>query len=105
MAQVLLLARAPRRLRIIEGIRAALDDTGHTLAEAGADIREALAAALVLGGIVQERPDGLVLVAAIVDHGRCHREEVPGVRNRRALADLAAMHVYGVGQGRLEAGT
>ena len=59
MAQVGVLAFAPRWFRRFEGVAACRDDGRNLFAEALADRGEDLLAALVLGGVVQEGGDGL----------------------------------------------
>src|SRR3954447_25094326 len=65
-----LLALAPGRLRRYIRIRARLHDGANPFAEQLADSRQRALAALVLDGVVQERGDRLVLVAAVVQYER-----------------------------------
>jgi hypothetical protein len=98
--QVALLSLPPRRSRVLVGVGERVDDHRHPSAEAAADVPEASAAAPVLGGVVKERRDRLLLGAAVVDHQRGDAEQVLDVGLIGAGAKLACVHPRCVG-GRL----
>ena len=100
---VLLLALRPRRLRRRPGVGAVLDDLRDRVAETGADVVEALAAADVLGRVVEQRRDRLVLTAAVVDDDRRRRPSGGRCRARRALAHVRGVHGVRVREGLVEA--
>ena len=56
-----------------------------------ADLREHPLAAPVLGRVVEQRGDRLVLAAAVLDHQRADAEEVADIGDAAALAHLGAM--------------
>src|SRR5205807_2550885 len=66
-------------------------DVGDMVAEPRPDLVQHRLASLILGGIVQERGDRLVLVAAVLDHERADAEQVTDIRDAAALADLRAV--------------
>ena len=71
--------------------------TSTIAADAGAvparDLGEHPPAALVLGRVVQQTGDDLVVVAPVVDHDRRDAEQVPDVRHVRLLAPLPAVQL------------
>src|SRR5207248_6650506 len=90
-------------------VRARIDDVRDAVAEAEADVLESLASTAVLGSIMQERGDRLVLVAAGIDDEGRDAEEVSGVRHALGftcgrLAALTAVHVHRVDQCVFETG-
>ena len=58
-----------------------------------------------LDGIVQERRDGHVLVAAVLQHQRRDTEQVPDVRNIAPFPRLVAVQVVRIHQRIVEAVT
>ena len=75
-----------------------LDDHPDAGAELRVDDREHVAAD-ILGGVVEQAPDGLVFVALHLEHRRAHAHEVGEVRDAAALAKLVAVELMGVEQG------
>lgn len=73
-----------------------MDDLGNGLAETPPDFVKGFLSTLVLSGVVQKRTDGLILVAAMFDHDGRNADQVGDVRDRRALACLAAVQIVGV---------
>ena len=65
------------------------------LAELGADLGEHGLAAAVFRGVVQQRPDRLVLGGAVLEGKRGDAEDVRDVRDVRSLAPLALVHPCG----------
>jgi hypothetical protein len=59
--------------------------------ESPPDLVEHPLASLVLGGVVQERCDRLVLVAAVLDHERADPEQVADVGDAASLSHLRPM--------------
>jgi hypothetical protein len=55
-------------------IRASLDDPGHALAEAVANVLEPRCAALIFGAVVQERRNSEVFVTAVLQNRRGHSQ-------------------------------
>ena len=104
MLDVGLLALEPRLLRRRPGIGAVLDDAGDGVAEAAADVLEPRPPALVLRRVVQQRGDGLVLGAAVVEDDGGDREEVGQIGGAGSLAQLFGMRLVGVADGVVEAG-
>ena len=88
---VRLLALSPRRLRRLVGVGARLHDVGDAAAEELTDAPECPVAALVLDGVVQQRGDRLVLVAAVLEDERRDAHEVRDIRDLRALSTLAGV--------------
>jgi hypothetical protein len=86
-----LLARLPVRLLLLEGVGAVLDHGGDRATEAIADLLEPLPAAVVLGGVVQERRDGLRLVAAEVEDGTGGPQQVGSVGDVLSLSPLLSV--------------
>jgi hypothetical protein len=75
----------------------------HPVAEAPADALQHRPPALVLHRVVQQRGDGRVLVAAVLDHERRHRQQVRDVRRGLALARLRRVGLEGEPQRVAEA--
>jgi hypothetical protein len=73
------------------GIGATVDDAGHALAEFLANFIEAREAALVLHRIVQQRGDGFVFTAAVLDHDSRDTEQMADIGLAFALAALVEM--------------
>jgi hypothetical protein len=91
--QIHALTLHPRRLRLTHAVAAGLDDARDALAELLADAVQSRAPSLVLGGVVQERADRLVLRPARLDDDRGDAEQVPEVRDLRALARLSGVEL------------
>src|SRR4051812_40858841 len=91
MVEVRLLALPPGRLGLAEAVAALLDDSCHLVTELGANSLQRRATALILGGIVEQRGDRLVLGPGRLDHDRGHAEQVPDVRYPRSLPRLVAV--------------
>src|SRR6266511_2247614 len=102
MLDVLLLARTPGRLRHDVGVAAARDDLRHVVAEAGADVDQALGPALVFDRVVEERRDRLLLAASGFQHERGNAEQMGHVGDVAALPALGGVSLGGVSQGLLE---
>ncbi|MOA07261.1 hypothetical protein D3C78_1269490 [compost metagenome] len=98
MGQVALLARPPLGLALVEGIGAVEHHAQHAFAEVLVDLRGVLVAA-VLDHVVQQGGDGLVLVAAVLQHQGADRQRVGDVGHCGALAQLAGVHVGGIAEG------
>ena len=60
------------------------------------------AAALIFGGVVQQRGDRLVLAAAVVEHDRRDAHEVAEVGRAGALARLRGVRLMGVAERLVE---
>src|SRR5437660_6803599 len=103
MIQVALLADAPGRPRLVERIGAAFDDCSDPLAESLADIFKALAAAVVLGRVVQQGRDRLVLVTARLEDQRAHCHGMRDVRSPSTLTRLVGMHLSRVAKALFDA--
>src|SRR6266540_6866995 len=102
MLDVLLLARTPGRLRHDVGVAAARDDLRHVVAEAGADVDQALGPALVFDRVVEERRDRLLLAASVFQHERGNAEQMGHVGDVAAFPALGGVSLGGVSQGLLE---
>lgn len=92
---VLRLRRVQLRLGLGGAVRAVLHDGGHGLAELGADGRFVSGAA-VLEHVVQQAGDGLVLVAAVLQHDAGDAQQVVEVGDGGALAELGGVGDAGV---------
>src|SRR5206468_5248636 len=93
--QVALLARAP----VLAGWVGQLGhDRAYVGAEAAVDVYEPGLAAMVLGGVVQQRGDHLGRAAAVLGDERGHRDQVGQIRSVGAPAALLVVNVAGVGQ-------
>ena len=86
------------RLIAGQGVRAGRHQISDAVTKALPDISQPGYASLVLGGVVEERSDDLLLVAAVLEHERRDREEVAHIRDRETLADLGAVHRQSVGE-------
>ncbi len=84
------------------GVRAAVDDLRHTIAESLANRRAGRGAALVLHGVVQQGGDRLAFVGAVLQRNARHAEQMRHVRHTAALARLLGMQLRGVRQGVVE---
>jgi len=91
--EVCTLSRPPRRLRLTEAVAAGFDDLGHLVSELDADAFQGLAPTLILGRVVQQRGDCLVLRGAGLDDDRGHPEQMAEVRDARALARLSRVEL------------
>ena len=98
VVDIALLAFEPRRLGHLVGVAALLDDARDVLAEVGADLLQRRRAALVFDRVVQQRGDGLVLGAPVVDHQARHRQQMADIRNVAALAHLVVVLALGIHQ-------
>jgi hypothetical protein len=78
-----------------DAVGAGEHDLRDAIAEARPDRGCRFEAALVLDGVVQQRCNCSVLVAAPLEHGRCHGHEVRDVGNIVPLARLLAVEVFG----------
>jgi hypothetical protein len=70
-----------------------LDDGGDLGPEPGADAVEHGRPAAVLDGVVEERGDRLVLVAAVFEHESGDDEQVRGVRDLRSETAVPAVRL------------
>lgn len=91
MGQVRHLACSPRRLRPGVRVRAPEDDLGDTLTKLGTNDVQGRQASLVFDGVVKQRGDGLVLVAAGLDDQGRDAQQVREVGDIGAFADLLAV--------------
>jgi hypothetical protein len=66
-------------------------DPRDRVAEPRSDLLELCPPALILRRIVQQRGNGLVLAAAIVEHDGGHTHQVAEVRSARSLARLTVV--------------
>ena len=73
----------------LRAVAARVDDRRRRARRSGSGSRPR--SPLVLDGVVQDARDRLVLVAAVLEHERRHREQVRDVRDPRALAALIGM--------------
>ncbi len=87
----ILLAAPPRRLGDLVSVSAAVDDLGHAVPEAPANLIEQRPPALVLDSVVQQRGDRLVFVASRLQHQRANRQQMSDIRSTAAFARLVAM--------------
>ncbi len=102
MLSVFHLSLRPWLRRRGKRVGAVLHDLRDLIAEARPDVFQPLPTAVVFGGIVQQCPDSLVLVAAIVEHDRRDAHEVSQVRDGRPLLRLRPMHLVRVADGLVE---
>lgn len=79
--------------RIYHAIRTCAHNVRHAIAKAVANVCQTRLAPLIFNRIVQQRGDGHVFRATIFKHGRCNREEMCDIRDRRFFADLTAVNV------------
>ena len=99
---VCLLALAPGRLRILEGVGVTGRDPDDLIAEPLADVLQPRLATLILGGVVQEGGDDLVFgTTVLADDGR-DREQVRDVGDAGSFARLIPMNARRIFQGLLE---
>ena len=101
VGEVVLFPLLPRQLVfgiLDEAVAASEDNLADRIAEARADLRQRRLAAAVFRGIMQQRPDCLVLVGAVLHGDRRNSEDVSDVGNAGALAPLALMDVVRVRQ-------
>jgi len=78
-------------------------DLGDGRAERALDEGERVGAAAVLDDVVQQRADRLVLAAVHLEHERGDGQQVRGIRDRRALAQLLSVVRRRVAQRVVEA--
>ena len=95
MIQVGLLAFPPCGLGLAQAVAAGFDDRRDFVAELGSDALQGLAPALVLGGVMKEGGDRLVLGGPGLDDDRCHTKQVPEVRDAGALSLLPGVKLVG----------
>ena len=98
MREVGFLPLPPRRLGQGVGVGATFDDFDHCGAESSGDLVARDLPALIFDGVVQQRGDGLILVAAVLHHQRGHGQQVRQVRLARKLPPLIGMQRGGVGE-------
>lgn len=103
MAEVTLLALAPRGFGFAFGIATGEDNGKDTVTEAGAD-GFAMVLAVVLDDIVEEGGDGFLLVGAIFEGDGGDGEQVGKVGDAALFPNLGRMRLGGVGHGFDEAG-
>ena len=91
MLEIALLAGLPWRLGRLERVAARGHDGRDPVSESLPDVGEHPFASLILGRVVQERRDRLVLVTTVLDHERADTEQVPDVGDAASLSHLRAM--------------
>jgi len=93
MLEVALFALAPGRPRLVEGIGAALDDGGNPLAEPVPDVVQALPAAMVLGRVVKQSRDRLILVTTRLQDQGADRHGMRDVGRPAPDPQLIGVHL------------
>jgi hypothetical protein len=99
----LALAPAPRVVRV-EAVRAGFDEVGDTRAEPRSDAIEHRSPSGILGRVVEQRGDRLVLVAPVLEHEPRDDEQVGEVGDLRSHPPLVAVQLVGERDGGQEAG-
>ena len=103
--EVTRLALGPGRLGLLEGVGTLGHEGGDRRAKAVPDRLQGRFTALILGAVVQEGGDSLVLVATVFQHDGAHRQQVRYIRGMGPFADLVTVQVRGEHQGVTEPGS
>jgi len=98
MLQVFLLTFEPGRFRVGVRVGASLDNVRHRFAKLPPDFPKPPFSALILHGIVQQRRDRFILVAAMRQHRRCHAQKVRDIRPRGSLPELGSVEPRSIAQ-------
>jgi hypothetical protein len=79
-------------------VAASPDDGRNAVTEALPNLIENRRATLVFHRVVQQRGNGFLLAAAVLDHQRCDGEQVGNIRNVARFAALIAVQAEGMHQ-------
>src|SRR5450759_2381025 len=98
MSKVSFLSFQPRRLRDLIGICATIDDLSYIITETLSDIAQALGAAAIFHGIVEQSANGFGFIGSVLKCDCGHTKNMCDKRGPGFLSDLIAMRPRGINQ-------